>query len=93
MHISPIHSLTSALLILLLGKYWENWNVRPASVISSSHTFLPRSSNKGREQKSSSHSSTVGTLLPLLLGAASPSSATLVLLAQLHTQLDPRAAV
>jgi len=54
--------LTSALLILLLGKYCEYSNERSGLHTSSSQTFLPRSSSSGREQKSNSMMSELGTL-------------------------------
>jgi hypothetical protein len=54
--------LTSTLLILLFGKYCEYSNDRSELHISNSQTFLPRSSNSGREQKSNSQTSLVGTL-------------------------------
>jgi hypothetical protein len=69
--------LTSALLILLFGKYCEYSKERSGLHTSSSQTFLPRSSSSGREQKSNSTISELGTLdtdgdwlTVLLLGAA-----------------------
>ena len=56
--------LTSALLILLFGKYSEYSKLRSGSQMSSSQTFLPRSSSSGREQKSISHTDERGTVLP-----------------------------
>jgi hypothetical protein len=64
------------LLILLLGKYWVYSNLRSGSQTTSSHTFLPRSSSSGREQKSSSHTSLVGAASALLLlGSCTAASA------------------
>ncbi len=56
-------AVTCVLLILLLGKYRENSKLRVSSQMSSSQTFLPRSSKMGREQKSSCHVLAVGALL------------------------------
>jgi hypothetical protein len=52
---------SSALLMRLLGRYCEYSKVRSGSVMRSSQTFLPRSSSRGREQKSSSQTGEVGT--------------------------------
>mmetsp|Transcript_2311 Transcript_2311/g.5928 ORF Transcript_2311/g.5928 Transcript_2311/m.5928 type:complete len:216 (-) Transcript_2311:263-910(-) len=64
--------LSSALLILEFGKYSEYSKLRSGSQMSSSHTFFPRSSSNGREQKSISHSGDEETSLLLvgLLGLA-----------------------
>lgn len=59
---SPHRVLTSTLLILLFGKYCAYSNERSGLQTSSSQTFFPLSSNKGREQKSSSITSEVGTV-------------------------------
>jgi hypothetical protein len=54
-------SSTCALLILLLGNQREYTQRRPGLQMSSSQRFLPRLSRMGREEKSSSQSSEVGS--------------------------------
>jgi len=65
--ITSMARLSSPLLILLLGKYCANSNVRSGSQMMSSQIFFPRSSRSGREQKSSSHSVALGIVLPLVV--------------------------
>ena len=51
---------TCVLLMRLLGRYWACTQAPDGSHTSSSHTFLPRSSRTGRDEKSSCHSADVG---------------------------------
>lgn len=92
-------ALTSALLILLLGKYCEYSNDRSGLHSRSSQTFLPRSSSNGREQKSSSMMSELGTvdafdgelaavLLLLVLAASAASSNAAASAVHLHLTLQ-----
>lgn len=95
---APAYVLTSALLILLLGKYWEYSKDRSGLHINSSQTFLPRSSSSGLEQKSSSMISELGTAeegwltaaggaAALLLGAAASAASCTAAASALHLQL------
>lgn len=59
---TPSHLNTCVLFILLLGKYCVYSKVRSGSQMMSSQSFLPRSSRMGREQKSNSHTSALGTV-------------------------------
>jgi hypothetical protein len=90
--------LTSALLILLFGKYCEYSKLRSGLHTRSSQTFLPRSSSNGLEQKSSSMISELGKLLTaaagltapavlLLLGAATSAASCTAAASALHLQL------
>lgn len=62
------------LLITLFGKKRVNCSCRLLSHTTSSHNFLPRPSNIGREQKSSSHSLIVSTSASSAILSSSPSS-------------------